>query len=83
MPDTNGQTEVALKAAYSIEQSDEQVKGTSAAIRYRLSFPNASQHLLSITMEIDTDQPEIVLAMPNWIPGSYKVRDFMAGQISP
>jgi predicted metalloprotease with PDZ domain len=67
-------------AAYSIEQTDAQLKGTAAAIRYTLSFPNATQHLVNIVMEIDTSAPELVLAMPNWVPGSYKVRDFVAGQ---
>jgi predicted metalloprotease with PDZ domain len=65
---------------YTIEQTDEQLKGTTAAIRYRLSFPNAAQHLIAIVMEVDTDRPELVLSMPNWVPGSYKVRDFVSSQ---
>jgi predicted metalloprotease with PDZ domain len=73
-------TEAGLKTIYSIEQTDEQLKGTSAAIRYTLAFPNAGQHLVAITMEVDTEEEEIVLAMPNWVPGSYKVRDFVSGQ---
>ncbi|MEP7219889.1 MAG: PDZ domain-containing protein, partial [Bacteroidota bacterium] len=32
------------------------------------------------TMEVDSAADEIILAMPNWIPGSYKVRDFIAYQ---
>jgi predicted metalloprotease with PDZ domain len=66
--------------AYSIEQRDEQLKDTTAAIRYHVSFPNAGQHLLHVLMEVDTTEPEITLALPNWIPGSYKVRDFVANQ---
>lgn len=65
---------------YSIEQRDAQLTGTSAAIRYRLTFPNAAQHLMNVEMEIDNDASELILAMPNWIPGSYKVRDFVAHQ---
>lgn len=66
--------------AYSIEQRDEQLHDTTAAIRYSITLANAAQHLLHVTMEIDTAEPEIVLAIPNWIPGSYKVRDFVANQ---
>jgi predicted metalloprotease with PDZ domain len=65
---------------YSIEQTDDQLTGTTSAIRYHVTFPQAAQHLLHVTMEIDTDQPELVLSMPAWLPGSYKVRDFIAYQ---
>jgi len=65
---------------YSIEQRDEQLLNTSAAIRYHLAFPNAAQHIMNVTMEIDGADGELVLVMPNWIPGSYKVRDFIAYQ---
>lgn len=65
---------------YSIEQTDAQLLGTSAAIRYHITFPNAGQHILNVTMEVDSPGTELVLAMPNWIPGSYKVRDFIAYQ---
>lgn len=64
--------------AYTIEQTDAQLRKTSAAIRYRVSFERAAQHLADITMEIDTDRDELTLALPNWIPGSYKVRDFVS-----
>lgn len=63
--------------SYSIEQTDAQLRRTSAAIRYHLSFPQAAQHLLHVRMEIDTNASEIVLALPSWIPGSYKIRDFV------
>jgi predicted metalloprotease with PDZ domain len=66
--------------SYSIEQRDAQLAGTSAAIRYFLSFRSAAQHIADVVMEIDTTADELTLAMPNWIPGSYKVRDFIAYQ---
>lgn len=65
---------------YSIEQTDQQLLNTTAAIRYRLSFSQAAQHILHVTMEVDTESDDMVMTMPNWIPGSYKVRDFIAYQ---
>ncbi len=65
---------------YSIEQTDAALLDTSAAIRYHLTFPNAAQHVMNVVMEVDSAARELVLAMPNWIPGSYKVRDFIAYQ---
>ena len=66
--------------AYTIEQRDEQLRGTGAGIRYRLSFPQAAQHLIHIEMHVETDQEHLVFAMPNWLPGSYKIRDFVSMQ---
>lgn len=66
--------------SYSIEQRDEQLVGTKASIRYTLSFPNCEQHLVDVTMEVDTESEMLVLALPNWVPGSYKVRDFISHQ---
>lgn len=65
---------------YSIEQTDRQLVGTSAAIRYTLTFPQAAQHLVHVTIEVDTTADHVVFAMPSWIPGSYKVRDFVSNQ---
>jgi len=65
---------------FSIEQRDKQLLGTSAAIRYSLSFPQAAQHLVHVAMEVDTSEPEITLALPNWIPGSYMIRNFASNQ---
>ena len=64
--------------AYNIEQRDEQLRKTSAAIRYHVSLSRAPQHIADIRIEIDTDGRQLVLALPNWIPGSYKVRDFIS-----
>jgi predicted metalloprotease with PDZ domain len=63
---------------YTIEQTDAQLRKTSAAIRYHVSFERAAQHIADFKLEIDTDEEELILALPNWIPGSYKVRDFIS-----
>ncbi|MFM8436942.1 MAG: M61 family metallopeptidase [Candidatus Kapaibacterium sp.] len=65
---------------YSIEQRDEQLVGSGAAIRYHCHFHRAAQHLLCVEMEIDAVGAELTLVMPSWIPGSYKVRDFVSHQ---
>ncbi|HVZ41132.1 MAG TPA: PDZ domain-containing protein [Candidatus Kapabacteria bacterium] len=65
---------------YSIEQTDAQLPETTARIRYRLTFPQAAQHLVHVEMNVVNGEGEPVVAMPNWIPGSYKVRDFIAYQ---
>lgn len=61
---------------YSIEQRDEQVRHTSASIRYHLYFDEAARHLVRVVMEIDAPGHECVAGFPVWTPGSYKVRDF-------
>jgi predicted metalloprotease with PDZ domain len=64
---------------YSIEQRDAQLKGSHAAIRYQVSFDDAAQHIINVTMEIDAGLPNedsITLVLPTWLPGSYKIRDF-------
>ena len=66
--------------AYSIEQRDEQLHNTAAKIRYHLSFPLASQHLVHIQMAVETDAQSLECVMPSWLPGSYKVRDFVTFQ---
>ena len=67
--------------AYSIEQSDKQLLGTKADIRYHFYFPHASQHIIDMVMEIAPSEREsdsLTLAMPSWAPGSYKIRDFIS-----
>ena len=62
--------------SYQIEQRDEQLVNSTAAITYELSFDRAPQHLVQVRMRVQqvlTD--EITLVMPVWAPGSYKVRD--------
>lgn len=70
---------VLCGAMYSIEQRDEQLVGTRAAIRYHCYFDRAAEHLLRIRMEVDLQAGEdaVVLVLPSWAPGSYKIRDFI------
>lgn len=65
---------------YSIEQRDNQLLNTQSRIRYHLTFPHATGHLLDITLEIDSPESETILSIPNWIPGSYHVRNFVSNQ---
>lgn len=64
---------------YSIEQTDKQLLGTSAAIRYHLHFENAHRHVVRVVMEVDVARKgTLVLGLPVWIPGSYKIRDYIS-----
>jgi predicted metalloprotease with PDZ domain len=46
-------------------------------IQYKISFENPNDHTFSILMIIPRPDPEgQVLTLPNWIPGSYMIRDF-------
>lgn len=66
---------------YSIEQRDEQLRGTTAAITYTLGFDRAAQHLISVRMRIDNVSGDaITVVMPSWSPGSYKIRDYAGYQ---
>lgn len=70
---------------YNIEQRDDQLTDTEAGIRYRFTFARAGSHLLEIHLEVDEPGDSVVLAIPNWIPGSYKIRDFISfhGNVVP
>ncbi|MCX6141084.1 MAG: PDZ domain-containing protein [Candidatus Kapabacteria bacterium] len=66
---------------YSIEQRDEQIRGTSAAITYTLGFARAPQHLVAVHMHVErVSGPTLVAVMPSWSPGSYKIRDYAGYQ---
>lgn len=66
---------------FSIEQRDEQLIGTTADIQYELSFDRAPQHLVRVTMRVRKVTGEaIIMVMPVWSPGSYKVRDYAGYQ---
>ena len=46
-------------------------------IRYQISSLNPATHYFEITLLIDSPDPAgQCLRMPNWIPGSYMIRDF-------
>jgi len=70
---------------YTIEQRDSQLVDSTASIRYRLTFQRSASHLLDVLMEVDDPGDDVVLMLPRWIPGSYKIRDFVSfqGDIRP
>lgn len=68
---------------YNIEQRDEQLLHTSAAIRYHIHFEEAARHLVRVVMEIDAPGNGLSLGLPVWTPGSYKVRDFSSHMGNP
>lgn len=46
-------------------------------VQYQLQISSVSQHIFSVTLSINTsNQKEINLRLPAWIPGSYMIRDF-------
>ena len=66
---------------YSIEQRDADLRGTTSAITYTLSFDRAPQHLVHVRMRVDRVAGDAVtLVMPSWSPGSYKIRDYAGHQ---
>jgi predicted metalloprotease with PDZ domain len=44
-------------------------------IRYSISFPHPSSHLVHVSLDTDVDGTTD-LVLPVWTPGSYKIRDF-------
>ncbi len=46
-----------------------------ATIRYQVSLAHPEQHVLHVAMTVETERPEIVVAMPAW-NAIYQVRDF-------
>lgn len=48
-----------------------------STIHYHVSFPNANAHYVQITMYRKAKKAEdVIVKMPVWTPGSYKVREF-------
>jgi len=46
-------------------------------IRYHITSRNPSSHYFDVSIQIDTPDPAgQQLRLPNWIPGSYMIRDF-------
>lgn len=66
---------------YSIEQRDADMRNTTSAITYTLSFDRAPQHLVHVRMRVDrVTGDSVTLVMPSWSPGSYKIRDYAGYQ---
>ena len=52
-------------------------------VRYTIRFDNPNNHTFSVTMAISDPDPEgQKLTLPNWIPGSYMIRDFSKNIVS-
>ena len=48
-----------------------------ADIHYTVSFPRIEAHLIDVTLRLARPDPDGQrLSLPNWIPGSYMIRDF-------
>ena len=46
-------------------------------IRYQITSRNPSSHYFDVSISIDKPDPAgQQLRLPNWIPGSYMIRDF-------
>jgi predicted metalloprotease with PDZ domain len=70
-----------MVTSYNIEQEDVHVVGSQANIVYTFDFLQCARHLVAVTMTIlDCRSPTIVVTMPAWSPGSYKIRDYVAFQ---
>ncbi len=63
--------------SFSIEQSDLQLRNSTAKIHYVLRFHRAAQHLVDIELQIFDARPPVELYLPSWTPGSYKIREFI------
>lgn len=49
----------------------------TSAILYRISSPQPASHIFQVVLTIANPHPEgQQLRLPNWIPGSYMIRDF-------
>lgn len=59
-----------------IVQYDQCISGIEM-VRYTIHFDNPNNHTFSVTMVISNPEPRgQKLTLPNWIPGSYMIRDF-------
>ena len=52
-------------------------------VKYLLKIENPRNHLIKVIMTIEQPHPEGQrLSLPNWIPGSYMIRDFAKNIVS-
>ena len=52
-------------------------------IRYQITSHNPAAHYFNVQIQIDSPDPEgQCLRLPNWIPGSYMIRDFAKNLIT-
>jgi predicted metalloprotease with PDZ domain len=56
--------------------------GETALPAYRISFPNLHSRLIDVEMRFHASEPQLILNLPAWIPGSYMIRDFARNIVS-
>lgn len=49
---------------------------TDAVVRYRLKVLDAAAHLFEVECRVAVDQGTLNWTLPDWIPGSYMIREF-------
>ncbi|MBI1305429.1 MAG: PDZ domain-containing protein [Bacteroidetes bacterium] len=50
---------------------------STAEILYRVSFPEAASHYVHVELVfVNSKKEDVIIKMPVWTPGSYKVREF-------
>ena len=50
----------------------------SGEVRHTLSYPDGREQLILVRSEFPVKGPVTELLMPNWTPGSYRIRDYAA-----
>lgn len=51
-------------------------------IKYQVEIPDPRNHLFHVVLTIPAHNRDIQLSLPNWIPGSYMIRDFSKNFVS-
>lgn len=73
----------AANRQYTIHSTVDSAGLGQMSIDYTLGIANADAHLIDVQMRLSSpDQQGQVLRLPNWIPGSYMIRDFSRNIVS-
>lgn len=65
---------------YSIEQVDQTARRLQPEITCRLEFSRAPQHIVGVSIRLMLPAGTTPIVFPAWVPGSYKIRDFVSNQ---
>ena len=58
-------------------------EGYFLSVHYTVSIVDAAAHLVDVLMQVSDPHPDgQILRLPNWIPGSYMIRDFSRNIVS-
>ena len=53
------------------------------SLNYTVSFEQAAEHIIDVSLSMDNPALEgQIFRLPNWIPGSYMIRDFSRNIVS-